>query len=323
MAPNQLSLAPGENRLQAGKIRIGTRGSPLALAQAHEVVGRLTEAHKLAEGACEIVVIKTSGDRITDRPLAEEGGKGLFTKEIEEALLAPAIDLAVHSLKDKPTVLPQGLTLGAALKREDPRDAFISIKYASLGEVPKGAVMGTSSLRRQAQVLHHRPDLKIVPLRGNVETRLKKLADNQADATFLACAGLNRLGLAKHIREPVSTEIMLPAVAQGAIAIELRSDDADTAQLIAPLNDAATALCVAAERAFLAKLDGSCRTPIAGLAELKNDVIRFRGEILTPDGKQRLATERSGAAETALRLGEDAAAELLDRAGPDFLRVLA
>lgn len=309
--------------MQAGKIRIGTRGSPLALAQAREVVGRLGQAHKLVEGACEIVVIKTSGDRITDRPLAEEGGKGLFTKEIEEALLEGAIDLAVHSMKDMPTVLPRGLTIGAALKREDPRDAFISIKYSSLAEVPKGAVIGTSSLRRQAQVLHRRPDLKIVPLRGNVETRLKKLADGKADATFLACAGLNRLGLADHIRERVSAEIMLPAVAQGAIAIELRADDAETGQLVAPLNDAATLLCVAAERAFLAKLDGSCRTPIAGLAEVSGNVIRFRGEILTPDGKQRLATERSGGAETALRLGEEAAAELLERAGPDFLRVLA
>ncbi len=309
--------------MQAGRIRIGTRGSPLALAQTREVVGRLGQAHKLAEAACAIVVIKTSGDRITDRPLAEEGGKGLFTKEIEEALLEGSIDLAVHSTKDMPTVLPAGLTLGAALKREDPRDAFVSIKYSSLAELPQGAVIGTSSLRRQAQVLHRRPDLKIVPLRGNVETRLKKLAEGRADATFLACAGLNRLGLAQHIREPVSTEIMLPAVAQGAIAIELRADDAETAHLIAPLNDAATALCVATERAFLAKLDGSCRTPIAGLAEVSGNVIRFRGEILTPDGKQRLSTERRGSAQTALRLGEEAAAELLHRAGPDFLRVFA
>lgn len=309
--------------MQAGKIRIGTRGSPLALAQAREVVARLTQAHKLAEGACEVVVIKTSGDRITDRPLSEEGGKGLFTKEIEEALLAGSIDLAVHSMKDMPTVLPAGLTLGAALKREDPRDAFISLMYGSLAEVPRGAVMGTSSLRRQAQMLHRRPDLKIVPFRGNVQTRLNKLAEGVAAGTFLACAGLNRLGLAEHIREPISTDIMLPAVAQGAIAIELRSADAETALLIAPLNDEATALCVAAERTFLAKLDGSCRTPIAGLAELRDNIIRFRGEILTPDGRQCLAAERSGPAETALRLGENAAAELLDRAGPDFLRVLA
>jgi hydroxymethylbilane synthase len=308
--------------LQAAKIRIGTRGSPLALAQAREVVGRLTHAHKLTEGACELVVIKTSGDRIADRPLAEEGGKGLFTKEIEDALLAGSIDLAVHSMKDMPTVLPAGLKIGAALKREDPRDAFISLEYGSLAEVPAGGVIGTSSLRRKAQMLHRRPDLEVVPLRGNVETRLRKLAEGAADGTFLACAGLNRLGLAGHIREPISPEIMLPAVAQGAIAIELRDDDTDTAQLIAPLNDAETALCVAAERAFLARLDGSCRTPIAGLAELSGNVIRFRGEILTPDGKERIATERSGGAAAALRLGEEAAAELLFRAGPDFLRVL-
>ena len=170
--------------MQAGKIRIGTRGSPLALAQAREVVARLTQAHKLAEGACEVVVIKTSGDRITDRPLSEEGGKGLFTKEIEEALLAGSIDLAVHSMKDMPTVLPAGLTLGAALKREDPRDAFISLKYGSLAEVPRGAVIGTSSLRRQAQMLHRRPDLKIVPFRGNVQTRLNKLAEGHCCRHF-------------------------------------------------------------------------------------------------------------------------------------------
>ncbi len=307
--------------MQAAKIRIGTRGSPLALAQAREVMTKLAQAHKLAEGACELVIIKTTGDGIVDRPLSEEGGKGLFTKEIEEALIAGAIDLAVHSMKDMSTVLPRGLAIGAALKREDPRDAFISLKYASLAEVPDGAMIGTSSLRRQAQVLHRRPDLKIAPLRGNVETRLKKLAEGHADATFLACAGLNRLGLAAHIREPVSTEVMLPAVAQGAIAIEIRADDTDTAQLIASLNDAATALCTAAERAFLAKLDGSCRTPIAGLAELREGMLRFRGEILTPDGSRCYAAERTGAAEAALRLGEEAAGELLGRAGSDFLRV--
>lgn len=302
--------------MQAAKIRIGTRGSPLALAQAHEVVARLTKANKLAEGACEIVVIKTSGDRITDRPLAEEGGKGLFTKEIEEALLERAIDLAVHSMKDMSTVLPAGLTIGAALKREDPRDAFVSLKYSSFAEVPKGAVIGTSSLRRQAQVLHRRPDLKIVPLRGNVETRLKKLADDQVSATFLACAGLNRLGLAEHIREPVSTDIMLPAVAQGAIALELRADDADTAQLIAPLNDAATALCVAAERAFLAKLDGSCRTPIAGHAAVAGEALQFRGLILRPDGSEAYETACAGSRADAAALGAEAGREL-KRIAPD------
>jgi hydroxymethylbilane synthase len=309
--------------LQAAKVRIGTRGSPLALAQAHLVRRRLALARGLNDDTCEIVIIKTSGDRITDRPLAEAGGKGLFTKEIEEALLAGNIDLAVHSMKDMPTVLPDGLVIGATLEREDPRDAFISVTHVALANVPTGSRIGTSSLRRQAQVLHRRPDLKVVPFRGNVETRLKKLAEGQADATFLACAGLNRLGLTHHITAVVETEVMLPAVAQGAIGIEIRADDTDTARLVAPLNDAATALCVAAERAFLATLEGSCRTPIAGLAELRDGALHFRGEILTPDGTQCHATQRTGPAQSALRLGEEAARELLQRAGPDFFRSIA
>jgi len=307
--------------LQAAKIRIGTRGSPLALAQARQVMAQLVAAQGLGDDDCEIVVIKTSGDRITDRPLAEAGGKGLFTKEIEEALLAGDIDLAVHSMKDMPTVLPDGLAIAAALKREDPRDAFISAAYGTLAELPSGATVGTSSLRRQAQALHRRPDIQVVPLRGNVETRLRKLEQGVADATFLACAGLNRLGLSQHIRARIDTDVMLPAVAQGAVGVEIRSGDERTAQLIAPLNDATTALCVAAERAFLARLDGSCRTPIAGLAELRDGTLQFRGEILTPDGAQCHATARSGAPEAALRLGEEAASELLQRAGPDFFRV--
>jgi hydroxymethylbilane synthase len=309
--------------LQAAKIRIGTRGSPLALAQAREVRRRIVEAHRLSLDKCELCIIKTTGDKIVDRPLVEDGGKGLFTKEIEEALLAGDIDLAVHSTKDMPTVLPAGLGIGAMPKREDPRDAFISVTYSSLDDVPAGATVGTSSLRRQAQVLRQRPDLQVIPFRGNVETRLRKLKEGAADATLLACAGLNRLNLSQHIKQPMSPEVMLPAVAQGAICIEVRSDDDKTARLIAPLNDAETAICVATERAFLAKLDGSCRTPIAGLAELSGNTLRFRGEILTPDGTQSHATERSGAPETALRLGEDVAAELLDRAGPDFFRALA
>jgi hydroxymethylbilane synthase len=327
MAPHHqdlgLSLPPGENGLQAAKIRIGTRGSPLALAQAHQVKSRLAAAHGPGEDAYELVVIETTGDAIVDRPLAEEGGKGLFTKEIEEALIAGEIDLAVHSMKDMPTVLPRGLAIGATLEREDPRDAFISVRYPALADLPPGATVGTSSLRRQAQLLRRRPDLKVVAFRGNVETRLRKLDEGLADATLLACAGLNRLGLARHINAPMDTDVMLPAVAQGAIGIEIRCDDTDTARLVEPLNDAATALCVAAERAFLAKLDGSCRTPIAGLAELRGGMLRFRGEILTPDGTQSHATARTGAPQTALRLGEEAAAELLDRAGPDFLRALA
>jgi hydroxymethylbilane synthase len=308
--------------LQAAKVRIGTRGSPLALAQAHLVRRLIAEAHNLNEDDCEIIVIKTSGDRIQDRPLAEAGGKGLFTKEIEEALLAGSIDLAVHSMKDVPTVLPDGLGIAATLKREDPRDAFISVTRSALADLPSGATVGTSSLRRQAQLLNGRPDLKVVPFRGNVETRLKKLAEGQADATFLACAGLNRLGLAQHITAKIDTDVMLPAVAQGAIGIEIRSDDPKTAELVAPLNDAATALCVAAERAFLATLDGSCRTPIAGLAELDGGTLRFRGKILTPDGKQRHATQRTGSPQSALTMGDDAARELLSLAGPDFFRAI-
>jgi hydroxymethylbilane synthase len=309
--------------LQAAKIRIGTRGSPLALAQAHLVRRLLAEARGLNDDAFELAVIKTSGDRILDRPLAEAGGKGLFTKEIEEALLAGSVDLAVHSMKDMPTVLPDGLVIAATLEREDPRDAFISIAHPALADMPPGATVGTSSLRRQAQVLHRRPNLKVVPFRGNVETRLKKLAEGQADATFLACAGLNRLGLAQHITAAIATDVMLPAVAQGAIGIEIRADDEDCARLVAPLNDAATALCVATERAFLATLEGSCRTPIAGLAELHDGTLTFRGEILTPDGTQCHATQRSGSPQSALRLGEEAARELLQRAGPDFFRAIA
>jgi hydroxymethylbilane synthase len=309
--------------LQAAKIRIGTRGSPLALAQAREVMSRLALAHGLAAGQCEIVVIKTTGDKITDRPLIEAGGKGLFTKELEEALFAGDIDLAVHSMKDMPALLPEGLAIAAILPREDPRDAFVSVKYSTLDELPSGAVVGTSSPRRQAQALRLRPDLRIVPLRGNVETRLRKLDEGVADATFLACAGLNRLGLAQHITERMGLDRMLPAVAQGAIGIEICADDADTAALLAPLNDAATALCVAAERALLSRLEGSCRTPIAGHADLRDGALHIRGEILTPDGRECHVATRTGSPQSALRLGEEAATELLARAGPDFFRALA
>ena len=304
--------------MQAAKIRIGTRGSPLALAQARQVAARLGAAHGLAPEQCELVIIKTTGDRITDRPLIEAGGKGLFTKELEEALFAGDIDLAVHSMKDMPAILPQGLVISAILEREDPRDAFVSVKYGSLDALPEGAVIGTSSPRRQAQVLRARPDLRVVGFRGNVETRLRKLEEGVADATFLACAGLNRLGLAQHITAAMPTDVMLPAVAQGAIGIEIRADDDATALLLAPLNDAATALCVAAERAYLAQLEGSCRTPIAGYAELHGGALRLRGEILTPNGAQAYSAERSGTAQEAMLLGEATAAELLQAAGADF-----
>ncbi len=304
--------------MQAGRIRIGTRGSALALAQAREVVQRLTDAHQLAESRFEIVVIKTSGDRIQDRPLSEAGGKGLFTKEIEDALLSGAIDLAVHSMKDMATVLPSGLGIAACLPREDPRDAFISPRWGGLAELPPGAVVGTSSLRRQAQVLRKRPDLKVIPFRGNVDTRLRKLDEGTAEATFLACAGLKRLGRSDRITAPVPIEIMLPAIAQGAIGVETRADDEAANKLVAPLNHQPTALCIAAERAFLARLDGSCRTPIAGLATLQNARLTLRGQILTPDGAQSHETTYEGLPQEAVRMGDEAASELLGRAGPAF-----
>jgi len=301
-------------------LKIGTRGSPLALWQANDVRAKLIAAHALNERDVEIVVIKTTGDAIQDRPLSEAGGKGLFTKEIEEALIAGTIDLAVHSMKDVPTLLPDGLDIRAILKREDVRDAFISLKYGSLAQMPPGAVVGTSSLRRQAQVKRAQPGLKVVEFRGNVETRLRKISDGVADATFLALAGLNRLGLTRHVASVVETDVMLPAVAQGAVGIEIRSDDAVTQAMIAPLNDAPTALCVGVERAFLAKLEGSCRTPIAGLATIGGGLIAFRGEILTPDGRAHLTATREGAAvdRDAARLGFEAGAELLAKAGPNY-----
>ncbi|WP_295559690.1 hydroxymethylbilane synthase [uncultured Hyphomicrobium sp.] len=298
--------------MQARTLRIGTRGSPLALAQAHEVRARLMAAHGLAENAFEIRVYKTTGDAIQDRPLAEVGGKGLFTKEIEEALIAREIDLAVHSMKDMQTQLPDGLLIGSVLPREDVRDAFISLKYASLAELPHGAVVGTSSLRRQAQVTRIRPDLKVVGFRGNVQTRLRKLSEGVADATLLACAGLKRLGLAERITSAIETDVILPAVAQGAIALEIREDDDETAARIAPLNDATTAVCVTAERAFLTRLEGSCRTPIAGLANLSGGVLTLRGMVFSVDGEQCFEIEREGPAAPAAALGQSAADALLE-----------
>jgi len=308
--------------LQAPLIRIGTRGSPLALAQAHEVRDRLMAAHTRPESDFEIVIIKTAGDRILDRPLAEVGGKGLFTKEIEDALLDGTIDLAVHSMKDMQTKLPGSLAIGAVLEREDVRDAFISLKYSSLADMPAGAVVGTSSLRRQAQVKRIRPDLKVVGFRGNVQTRLKKLQDGIAEATFLACAGLNRLGMAQRITRAVPTDEMLPAVAQAAIGIEIRSGDEKTSSLIAPLDHQPTRTCVQAERAYLARLEGSCRTPIGGLATFDgNGHIFFRGEILSPDGQVVHATHRTAEAADAEEMADALAQELLAKAGPGFFSV--
>ncbi len=306
--------------MQERLIRIGTRGSALALAQAHEVRRRLMAAHGLPETAFDIVIIKTTGDMILDRPLAEVGGKGLFTKEIEEALFDNSIDLAVHSMKDMQTALPPGLTIGATLPREDVRDAFISLKHKSFDELPQGAVVGTSSLRRQAQIKRIRPDLQIVGFRGNVQTRLTKLRDEVAEATFLACAGLRRLGLADHITAPVPTERMLPAVAQGAIGIEIRVDDEDTTALIAPLDHQETSLCVTAERAFLGTLEGSCRTPIAGLARLEAGTLTFKGETLSPDGRRHVVSSKTGPASSAAELGVTVADDILSRGGREVLQ---
>ena len=301
------------------KLRIGTRGSPLALAQAEEVKSRLVAAHPaLADDAVTIVVIATTGDQIQSKPLKEFGGKGLFTKEIEEALLAGEIDMAVHSMKDVPTELPPGLGIVCLLPREDPRDGFLSPIANSLDELPEGATVGSSSLRRVAQIHHVRPDLVVVNFRGNVNTRMRKLSEGVAQATFLACAGLNRLGMADRITAPVPVDVMLPAVAQAVIGVETRLDDNVTIDYLAPIHHGETAQCVAAERALLAALDGSCRTPIAALAELQGDRLSLRAQILREDGSESLETQREGSAVDAAVMGRDAGEELLGRAGPGF-----
>jgi hydroxymethylbilane synthase len=303
-------------------LKIGTRGSPLALAQAHETRARLMAAHGLPEDAFEIVAIRTTGDDRTliaaDRPLKEIGGKGLFTKEIEEALSAGRIDIAVHSMKDMPVLQPDGLVLDCHLPREDVRDAFVSRSFARLADLPEGAVVGSSSLRRRAQLAHRRPDLRLVQFRGNVQTRLRKLDDGVAMATLLAMAGLNRLGMAEVAQEPIEPEEMLPAVAQGAIGIERRAADGRVAALLAAIHDRATGERLAAERAFLTRLDGSCETPIAGLALHQGGGLWLRGEILRPDGSEVIAGERRCAVADAAEAGADLARELLAQAPAGF-----
>ena len=299
-------------------LRIGTRGSPLALAQAHETRARLARAFDLPDAAFEIVVISVTGDRIQHKALKEIGGKGLFTKEIEEDLISGAIDIAVHSSKDMPTEQPPGLILDTFLPREDVRDAFISPDHKAIGDLPQGAVVGSSSLRRRAQLLNKRPDLQVVEFRGNVQTRLKKLADGVATCTFLACAGLARLDMKDVPATPISPDDMLPAVAQGAIGIERRTDDTNTAELLAAIHDTATGTRVACERAFLFTLDGSCETPIAGLADLEGDTICLRGEILRPDGSEAISDDIEGPAEDATRMGHSLGQSLLSRAGSGF-----
>ncbi|WP_425407287.1 hydroxymethylbilane synthase [Hwanghaeella sp.] len=295
------SLSP-TSRL--GPLRIGTRGSPLALAQAYEARDRLLAAHP--DLNVEIIEIKTTGDKVQDRPLSEIGGKGLFSKELDAAQLENRVDIGVHSMKDLETWLPDGIVLGAFLPREDVRDALICPTASRLADLPEGAVVGTSSLRRQAQILAKRPDLKVVPFRGNVQTRLRKLASGEADATLLAMAGLNRLSMEDIAATALAPEELLPAVAQGAIGITTRAGADDILELLAPLNDPDTAWRVTAERAFLAELDGSCRTPIGGLAEAVGDQVRFRGLVARPDGSGMMSVERSGPLGDALALAIDA-----------------
>ena len=302
----------------AALLRIGTRGSPLALAQAREVRAGLAAAHGVAPDEIAIEAIRTTGDMIQNRPLAEAGGKGLFTKEIEEALGAGAIDLAVHSAKDMPTALPAGLAIAAVLAREDARDVFISARAATLLDLPAGAVVGTASLRRQALVKHARPDLTVVSLRGNVETRLRKLAAGEVDATLLALAGLKRLGRADAATAVLAIDEFLPAVGQGIIAIEARADDRRTRELLAAVDHAGSAVALAAERAFLAVLDGSCRTPIAGHATVAAGRLAFAGLIARPDGSELHQCGREGAVADAVALGADAGRELKARASPGF-----
>ncbi len=300
-------------------MKIGTRGSPLALAQAHMVQSLLANAHQCDPQCFEIVIIKTSGDMIQDRPLGEVGGKGLFTREIDNAMLNGEIDIAVHSSKDLPTLMPDGISVPGYLPREDVRDAFICAIATSLKDLPHGAVLGTASLRRQAQALRLRPDLKIVLLRGNVETRLRKAESGEIHATLLAYAGLKRLGLHNRATSLLNTNDFLPAIGQGAIGLTLRSEDRASQARVAPILDAATGYALAAERAFLNILDGSCKTPIAGLAELVGDRLTFRGMVLRTDGSATYQITREGAKTDGAMIGTQAAEQILQQMPADVL----
>ena len=299
-------------------LKIGTRGSPLALAQAYETRARLSKAFDLPEEAFEIVVIQTTGDRVLDRPLKEIGGKGLFTREIEEDMLSGKIDIAVHSMKDMPVLQPEGLLLDTYLPREDVRDAFVSPHHSGFADLPEGAVVGCSSLRRRAQLANRRPDVQLVEFRGNVQTRMKKLNDGVAVATFLAMAGLNRLGMDEVPKTAISEDDMLPAVAQGAIGIERRANDSRAAAMLEAIHDIPTGQRLAVERSYLAALDGSCETPIAGLAVLNGGTVDFRGEILRPDGSEIIVDAESGAIEDGAEIGRAVAARMRASAPDDF-----
>ena len=294
-------------------LRIGTRGSPLALAQTHEARRLLAVANGCDESRFEIVVIRTSGDMIQDRPLSEAGGKGLFTKEIDAAMLNDEIDVAVHSSKDLPSFLPEGVTIAGYLPREDVRDAFISARAGSLAALPRGATLGTASLRRLAQVKRLRPDIRAALLRGNVETRLRKAEAGEVDATLLAYAGLKRLGLAQRATALLDIDDFLPAVGQGAIGLTARANDAATRLALSRILDVETGAALAAERAFLGVLDGSCRTPIAGHARVAAGRIAFHGMVLRPDGSEVFEVKAAGAAADAQRLGAEAGRDLLGR----------
>ncbi|NRP16922.1 Porphobilinogen deaminase [Ensifer adhaerens] len=304
--------------MQTKPFRIGTRGSPLALAQAHETRDRLVAAHGLSPEMFEVVILSTKGDRITDRSLAEIGGKGLFTEEIEQQLLSGELDFAVHSSKDMPTRLPDGLFLSAFLPREDIRDAFIGRTAPKLMDLPEGVTVGSSSLRRQALIRRLRPDINVITYRGQVETRLRKLSEGQVDATLLAYAGLKRLGMTDVPTELLDPEEFPPAPAQGAICIESRIGDSRVNDLLAAIDDARTHEAVACERGFLATLDGSCRTPIAGLAVSDGTHLRFSGMILTPDGRTHHRVTIEGKAADAMALGQKAGEQIRADAGPGF-----
>ena len=299
-------------------LRIGTRGSPLALAQAYETRKRLAEALNASEDSFEIVVISTSGDRILDRPLKEVGGKGLFTKEIEQEMLDRKIDIAVHSMKDMPVEQPDGLTLGCYLPREDVRDAFVSSDFKNVSDLPSGSKVGTSSLRRKAQLKFSRPDLEVVEFRGNVQTRLKKLKDGVASCTFLAMAGLNRLGLGDVAQSVINPNEMLPAIAQGAIGIEWREADKKITNILRKIHHEETGQRLNAERAFLAELDGSCQTPIAGLATIEGSSLKFTGQVLRTDGSESIYETASCNIEDGPELGREMAQKILAQAGPNF-----
>lgn len=296
-------------------LRIATRRSRLALWQAEHVAALLRQAHPGL--VVELVPMVTEGDRILDRSLAEVGGKGLFIKELEVAMFEGRADLAVHSMKDVPAELPDGMVLAAVLERADPHDAFVSNRHATLASLPAGAKVGTSSLRRQCQIRHARPDLQILQLRGNVDTRLRKLDEGEYDAIILAAAGLKRLGLEARIASLVPSEASLPAVGQGVIGIECRGADTATCELVGALEHAATRSCLEAERAFARRLEGSCQSPVAGFAELAAGRLRFRGLVGAPDGTQVFADEVEGDPGRAAELGDGLAARLLAAgAGP-------